>query len=368
MAESVKAYWISKLLMPKSYIIGRPGIIISKTSSIFGSRSNQRRMIYNFEAPASSLQREAVKKFGIKQAGEMFYKIGKDIAFRYMAIAKARKMPSFAVPSLIRYLFDNLNAGGFSAATNIDYNSSTKRLVLTGSNNMICRNSGLAHLTAGLVSGFVSFINGENIEAESKCKECPKNCLIIADKSIKEKYLPDLTSLALLKDYDLLNFPKSMPRLENYYSFNDLIRFGRIEIKSGKVLFDKEVIIPTESGCLEIVADYFVNLGRKDILEAGIIKGTEKLFGSLTDNKKELSERLKFVGQVFSAFGWGLVIIKNRENQVHADFINPPITKYGFLYRAFELNGCLNQIFDKSFQLGNIISLNKPNMRIEYNF
>ncbi|HJX50130.1 hypothetical protein A3K73_05530 [Candidatus Pacearchaeota archaeon RBG_13_36_9] len=366
MRDGFKDYWISKLLFPKTYIIDKPGIIISKTSSKYSNKEVKRRMIYDFEDIAANLQLKASKNLGQSEADRLFYKIGKDVAVRYMLLSKAKKSPSFLQNSLINYLFDNLKGGGFSLAENVTYNVKEMSLILKGKSNMICRKSKLSSFTSGLISGFVSFLTGENIEAESKCYDCPNNCIVIANKSIEERYIPDTQKLMPMENYNILNFPKFLMESEKYHTFNDLIKFGKVKVGSGKILFMGKALIPIEAGCLELVADYFVRINKKDLLVNALTESSEKLAEEFLKDKETISNKVKAIKIMLSAFGWGLADLKKYKKKIFFDFINAPINKYGFLYRASVVNGYINNIFNNNFRIERIDYPQNSNVKIVY--
>jgi len=190
--KTIRDYLFNKLFFPKVVRINRPGIIYNYVNTRFGGLGAKKRTIWHFEDIVVNLQLETIKELGEEKTQELFYKIGKDVATSYMLLSKTKKTASLFLPSIINYIFKTMVVGGFSVAEDIKYDHKKKSLILKGSNNMVCRKSRISSTTSGLVSGFISFLVEENIEAKAKCQKCPESCFIVANKNIKENYLVNL--------------------------------------------------------------------------------------------------------------------------------------------------------------------------------
>jgi len=367
MVESIKDYWLGKLLFPKTVIIDKPGVIISKTLSKYGGKENKRRIIFQFEDIIVNLQLETIKELGKEKAGKLFYQFGKDITTRYMLLSKAKKLPSFLLPSAIYYILDTFRAGGLSVAENVYYDNKIKSLILRGRNNMICRKSKLSEFTAGLVSGFFSFLVGENVEAEARCYDCPNGCVVVANKKIKEKYIPDFKRLESFQSDDSLDFLENIPNLRED-SFSDLLRFKKIKIKESAQYFLDKMILPSESGNLGLIVDYFTRLNKASILKKALINGACELAEDILSNKMCISDKIKALSNMLSGLGWGVSYFKKDKDEVIFDMRFAPKNKYSFLYQALVVNGYLNSIFNKKFNIKKIKFAPPQTYRVVYYF
>lgn len=361
----VKRYLFDKLIFPKTLVINKPGIIYTKQGRKFGSSNTRRRLVFHFEDIIANLQLETKKEFGKKKTEELWYKIGKDVGMRYMLISKAKIPPSFLIPSIVEYIFNGLKSGGLSLAENVDYNHKNKSLILNGRDNFICRKSGICS-AAGSVSMIFSFLTGENIEAEVKCENCPEKCIVLINKNIKTKYIPNSNELKPLVDYKKLNFPDKISLFSKLPSFENLMTFNKIKVDSGKFNFLGKTILPTEAGFLGLIVEHYVKINKKYLLEKGLVEGAQNIARDIFKDNLTINDKINTLKTILGAFGWGIPNYQKKDGKIIFDFLYPPRTRYSYLYQALVINGYLNYIFDKKFEIKKINSSEKFRIRIEY--
>lgn len=369
--ESVKDYWISKLLFPKTFIIDKPGVIINCVARRYGGIRSRQRTVFFFEDILSNLQIKTIKELGERKTSELWYRIGKDIGIRYLLLSKAKKRPpSFLLPLAVDYIFSGFKSAGMSVAESIDYNPKRKLLVLEGKDNVLCRKTKQSSITVGVISAVLSFLLGENIEAESQCQNCPSGCKIIASPLIKEKYIPEIKDLHPLKNYDSLNFPQPDNIKIKKDSFSDLLKFKKIWFsKSGKICFMNKTIVPNEPGTIELIAKSYARIGKHSLFERGVVNGAEQVAKDILDKTKRPEENIKIMENIFCAFGRGISFHKREGKSIILNFVYPPISKYGFLYFSLVLNGFLNYIFSKKFKITSIKKrINPLAVTLKYSF
>jgi len=363
MVKDVRKYLFDKLFFPKVAIIDRPGIIINKTVSKFGKEGVKTRVIYHFEDIPVNLYLETVKKLGKEKTDDLWYKIGKDIAVRYLLFAKIKKIPKALLPLVIEHMFNTINSTGFTFGEKVNYNLKGKSLITHGKDCVICRKTKSGYFPAGIASGVLSFLLRENIEAEPHCNDCPKNCKIIASLKITKKYIPNIEELKPLRDYNKLNFPQNYKTSSEFKSFTDLLKFKKIQIgkKKGVFYFQDNVIIPSEVGLAKMNLKNYSEINELNLFKKIIIKTSEKIAENILQNEKSIEEKIKAINIMLSAFGWGLPYHKRIGNKIIYKFKFPPTTRYGPLFRALILNGYLNNIYNKKFNIKNI-----TNERMEF--
>lgn len=61
-----------------------------------------------------------------------------------------------------------------------------------------------------------------------------------------------------------------------------------------------------------------------------------------------------------SVFGWGILTYKEGNDQIIFSFFNHPVTKYGFLYHGFVLNGFINKIYGDKFKIVDVQTTKNP--------
>jgi len=357
--KSVREYLFNKLFFPKVVTIEKPGIIINKTSRLFGGVS-QKRCIYYFEDIFINLQNETIKKLGKEEASELYYKIGKDLGTRYMLLADVKKPPKFLLSFVINSMFKVVASNGTSVARNITFNAKNNFLILEGANNIICRKTEDNSFFAGIFSGMFSFLIGENIEAEGHCN-CPKHCKIVLSPKIKQKYIPNMNELRPLKNYNKLNFPENVPVMKKMDSFKDLIRFGKVWIdnKDNKHYFEGKVILPNTTDFAGLLVKHYKDIDQKNLLEKFIVNESQLIAKNIF-KKLNKNQKIELTKNLFCAFGWGIPHYAHLKNIITLNLLYPPISEYGFLYEALVLNGFINTILNKKYFIKKIETKTSP--------
>lgn len=361
-----KGYFFDKLIFPKVVIIDKPGIIISKTIGRFSKREINTRAIYYPENIGIDLYINTKRKIGIEKTDELWYKIGKDTATRRLSFLGKSEIPNILIPSIVEHIFKIFYSIGMGFAKNIDYNHKKQSFVATGENCMICNETKSGHNMAGLVSGVLSFLLNKNIEAEVNCIDCPKNCKIIANPMIKEKYISNIEELRPLEDYYKINFPKDISELSNNFkSFSDFLKFKQIEINNKNKCFSIKgnTFVPSEMGLPGIMLNHYFKIGEEKMFKEIVVSSSEILMKNILKDESNLNNRINFFINIISSLGGGLTFHKKIGNKIILKFLYPPIDrKESCLFKALVINGYLNAVHNKKFK---IISL--TDNKIEFN-
>lgn len=365
MTNNIKDYIFNKLFFPKVVTIDKPGIIYNIFSRKFGGRQTKRVVLY-FEDIIANLQLETVEVLGKQSTNDLWYKIGKDVGARYMLLGKSKKPPSYLLPIIIDYLLTGFSSTGFSITQKQKFNHKKRLLILKGYNNIICRKSEISDYFAGAISGLLSNLYGKNIEAEMRgCCNSNKSCKIVMSPNIKTKYIPDINEIKPSKSYNQLNFSYKERKylFKKTSSYSDLIKFKKIMLEP-TMNFQNKTISVIEIGCLELIQYNYKKIGQEKLFIKGVTKGAEKLANELfigIDNK------FKFIESMISGFGFGIPYYKKSKKEIEFNFIHAPITKFGFWYQVYVLNGFLNHYFDCKVHFKKI-DINKDYSRIKVNY
>jgi hypothetical protein len=346
--QDIKHFFYEKLLFPEILVISNPGIIYNKSVSKFGKEKTRTRVAWFFESIYADLYKDTIKK---KKTEELWYKIGKDLTLRYCLFSNQKKLQQVDPEIILEFLFNNYKSSGFSFAEKLLFNE--KKLKVTGKNNLLCRKYKNGSLMSGVVSGTISYILGENIEAKALCKNCPKNCHIIASKKIKEKHTPSLKDLAPEEKYFEKNFRKPLEIPTNLPSFTNLLKFKKVTVskKDHKFYLRKRTILTSEIGLPEIFFENYKNIGEEKLIKDSIIKNSRELFSSISKKEKTEKEKLKLLKNIISGFGWGLPIFQENSKKIYLNLKNPPQTKYGDTHLLLVIHGFLESIFSKKFKM-----------------
>lgn len=347
--KSARNYFFEKLIFPKVITIDRPGYIITRYTKRYGDPIEQ-RSVFHFEDILANIQIETIKKIGKEKSSEIWYDIGKDTALHYLKMSNIKKIPRILLPSVLEYIFTTFKSVGTSMAENISFDKKNCSLILYGSNNPYCRKSNECNLFAGATSGFLSLLSGENIEAKGECENCPKNCKIVANRNIIRKFSTSLTNLSPSLGDKKLNFPMETAE-NNRNSLSDFIRFKKINIdNSGKFYFKNKILLPSRIGAYGIVVYHYNKIGEKNFLKKTTIKESSDLFREIIVSG-EKKKKLKFLTNLLSATGWGIISYNINKEKIVFNFKYPPTTSYGFEYYSWVLNGFLNTIFNKELEI-----------------
>lgn len=351
----VKRYLFDKLIFPRVFIIDKPGVIINKTIGKFGKEGIKTRVIYHFEDFVTELYKETVKKIGKEKTYRLWYNINKDTSFRYTLFAN-KQIPKILVPLVIKYIFKTLSGAGITFGERILFSGNS--YVFQGKNCVICNKIQGGAMMAGTASGILSSVIGKNIEAEARCVDCPKKCLIEANFDIKTKHLPSIKELMPFKDYNKLNFPNlsKISFSSDFNSFTDLLKFGKIKMeKSSNVfLFQNKIIIPSEIGLAEIILTHYEKLEELSFAKNVLINTSYRIATEIFEKDNSFKNNIKMLKIILSAFGWGMLFIKRNYKGVLCEFKHPPFNKGLPFFRAFILNGYINFIFKNDFQIKKI--------------
>jgi hypothetical protein len=354
--DNIWDYWVNKLLFPKIYIIDKPGVIISTASKLLGSHTTKKREVYHFEKIFAQLQEKTSEKLGIQKASKFYYEIGKDLGVGYLLLSNTKHIPLFLVPSIMEMICKITWASGISASGKVSIYKNGK-YILTGSDNLFCRESKNSSFYAGLYSGMLSHLSGKNIEAKTDCKNCPNGCKIILDPAFSKKYIPDTNNLKLNKDRAKINIPEIIPK-SSRPSFSDLIKFNKISFDNSKICLNRETIFSTEQEMFDLITRYYIKNNLKDFFKETVIESSEKLSKRLFNNKSSKNNFEEMLN-ILCAFGWGIPEYSNVKSELIIKFYCAPISSNPPLYRGLIINGFLNAILGKKYKIKEILSDSK---------
>ncbi|MBU0758208.1 MAG: hypothetical protein KKF44_09125 [Nanoarchaeota archaeon] len=352
--KNIRITIFKKLFFPKTVLIDSPGLITSKTNKRFSSKEKHKRIIFDFEDVIADLYNDTVRAFGHKKTEELWYKVGKDVGTAYMSFSGKLNIPAFLIPTTLNIIFDILKTSGASGFDEIKYNAKTRNLILSGSDNGYCRKTQSSSMAAGLVSGILSYLLKQNIEAEGKCKDCPKQCLIIAKPKIKPTYVSNTKKLRTILEYNKVNPAPVKKQLTNSNSFSDLLKFKKIHISDrGKVSYLGNIIIPTSPEFIEIISYNYDSFSCKEILGDSVKNATFRL-ASKVFLQKEKVKKFCELQSLFSALGFGHILMRKAGKFTYLDLLGQPFNKYGYYFLSNYLEGFLEFIYEKNFQLKKI--------------
>lgn len=342
MEFDLRAYIFRKFYAPRKMIIDKPGVIIHKSNGVFESGRIFSRSIFSFEETYSKLFLDTVKHLGYKEAGELWYRIGKDAVLKYFRIySKIKKTPKNR-EKMIRYFATHFSAVGMTVMSNVYMDFKKGVFMFTGKNSVPCRGYSSGMYVSGVVSGLLSFILDKNIEAKPLCRGCPEGCCVVASFSFDEKYIPDVEGC------EIFNYSTHIPARESFSSglttFSDLLKFGRVKIDSNKKFhFMGKTLIPMEGSLPSIILRNYKSAGLLDIFRESILKSSRKLVEDLVRHCDSEEQKIRFLRNLFSSLGWGEIYFSKNSNRISVSFLHQfykkgkPELLYAILHSAVEI-------------------------------
>lgn len=347
--KTFKSYFFNRFLLPKVIIHNEPGRIISKTTQRYGRKSSRIRVMYAFEDNCVDLQLASSKKLGLKKSEEMWYKIGKSFVTRHLNFSGKKKIPKLFQEEIVRFILGAFHSSGLSLAQNIRFDKRKMEMELHGNNNSVCRKNGMGDIFAGIISGLSSFVFDKNIEADMlECCQSKKFCHVISKPIIKKKFIPKLELIKVEPDYNKLNFKPTNQRAP---TFSDFVKFKKIEFKDEKYQFLDETLLYMEISFFDIIYYYFKEYGIEDLYEP-TIKESAKNKVDIFSKKNTCT--IKFVCDMLSAFGWGIVTIKKNNNKLKVHITNPPYTRFNYHFLPAFVAGAIESIEKRKLKIDSL--------------
>ncbi|MFW5886581.1 MAG: hypothetical protein ACOCUL_02375 [Bacteroidota bacterium] len=351
---NVTKFFFREIVSPRIFVMDKPGIVYNVLASKYSTNTAKKRVVFHFEDIEAHLEYAAEKKLGKKTASSLFYRYGKESGMRYMLTGGKKKIPSWKIPVLVDFIFSAYKMAGMSFAENVFYDNEI--IQLKGWNNVGCRKTANPSYFAGVVAGIMTYLIGKNVEAFESC-ECPK-CSIVAKPVSKAFHLVNENDLLPMTGYSKYNFPNEDLKT-GFCSLTDLIKFKKIDFGEKHCFkYKNQVLIPIEAGMIELIFEHYKNAGLKEFAGQEIIRGAEILAEKINVGE------LKNLKNILSAFGYGIPEVKVK-NKISVSLYNAPVCKYGFYYHAYIINGLLNYVYGKKFELLELSTI-KSNTYITY--
>jgi hypothetical protein len=194
---------------------------------------------------------------------------------------------------------------------------------------------------------------GKNIEAKNKC-DCPNKCNILLDKKYKQRYISNKKKLSPNKLYNKINFPKMTISTKDKSSFENMMKFKKIEYYDGELSFINKLLLPGEIGMIGIIQEHYYENGLNEIFDQSITRTSELACEDMVRNENGINGKMKKMLNICSILGYGIPSYRISKEKIIVSFEYPPFSKYGFAPQEKMLRGILNYIFNKKVELTQI--------------
>ncbi|MBR9706436.1 hypothetical protein GOV14_05350 [Candidatus Pacearchaeota archaeon] len=358
----IKSYILNKLFFPKAVTINEPGLILTKIVRKDNSSLLIGRLAYLFEDVLVDLQKKTVEQIGLAKTDEIWYQIGKDLITSYFLTLKVKKPPKFFLDSVVKYMLQRFSVTGITIGNEIDFDKNCLDLQLKGSNNVLHRKSKQGAVLGGIASGVLSFLSGENVEAETNSyeKDGEVFCEIKCSKKYFLRYVPDFLEIKeCVKNYqfDFKDAEKKLKIYENRFScLNQFLRFKKARMKDNIVYFLGFALMAGEINTSDHIWRNYEKAGLTDLISKTLVSSSEKVLKQIfRDNKLDqrgIRDKVKFLQNMMAGFGWGIPLYRKTKNEIVFDFVyGAQVKTNSFLFYALQLQGFLNFIFKKKVKL-----------------
>lgn len=335
--SNLKSFLIKKFLLPKVVLFNEPGRIISKSVKRYGNSSSSIRCYYPFEDTLIKLQEEAKKSIGPKRTNDIWYEIGKTHVLRHASFSGKKKVPEFLQEDAIKFIISVFHYSGFTVTNNLELDIKSKIIEVWGDNNCVCRSTGLGDVFAGVISGVMSYVTGQNIEAiKTSCCKTETECRIIGKPDIQERYIPTEGTYEKDKDYDRLNLK---PIKQKGSTFQELIKFKKVKLEDDRYVYDKYALGLIEVGFLDLIYQKYKENNLEKEFKTAVQASGKEIF----KDKNNCSA----IGKVMTALGNGIINITPKGKGFKIIIFSPPSTKFEMNYLPNFLIGALKNFNPK---------------------
>ncbi|MBN1502350.1 hypothetical protein JW930_02300 [Candidatus Woesearchaeota archaeon] len=346
--DSISELFVKNLLLPKTYIIDKPGIVISESTGHF-SRS-KKRMLYCFEDTFVEMQKLTLEKIGFERTNKLYYNIGIAMGERLACLSNNKvRIPRQLLKQVIVKLFGIFSAYGVNRSEVI---FQSDKIIIRGSETLICRKTGIGSFYAGITAALIgSLMKKEVYASKTKCCFNDSYCEIIIhirSQSRKEEH----SEFAPCQHYYQYNFPKHIKYVRHVHSIKELIEFKQLTFSKQKQVFMNHTIFPLEVGLFGIFYYYYEKESLLDVFEAALVKSGRNLLKSFYLGKDV--SKMDAIEKIFSTLGNGVLFISCSSERAIVTCLYSPYSRYKPFFFAHLLQGFLDEATNRECVLRRI--------------
>lgn len=358
--DKVVSFYIKHYLIPRAQIVDKPGFVIFNVS---GKTPIFARQIIVPESFFILLEKKLVDKFKDVGRGKL-YSAGKKFGYRFSVMggfSKRGEMEDKKLPDYIK-MINKFIEGTYASDISCDIYMDKSKVKYSLKNFVVCNKLGYGYfLPLGAAAGMISYLmNNDKIEGvQTKCQGArEERCTLIYEpieelkKEIKKFKIfteSNLKNLEIDSAYQSMN---SIRKTENSnYSFQQFIDSGTFSFKEGIIMNNfQRYFIYEISGIYMLEKELQEDNEMKKILfEAAYETGKEIL------KNNESWSSLESLNDLLTSFGWGDVLILEKNKKYVVDIKYFPWTKFyesaDFIFVRGLLSGLLSIISKREVKL-----------------
>lgn len=313
-SDSLKDFWIKKILMPKVFRIDIPGYVVGKFYTMEGQTAFARNSFVP-ETFFLNLESMVKKELGMEGLSRL-YAASKSFGYGFAGLNKLPKTNIGLSIDLVTRFFESLYAEELKSSVD----SKLKYVELHSKNLFVTRiNGGGESLTVGGWAGVCSYIfgdfNGMNCGVMQKGTDY--DLIVSTNRLLDNKKIPHFTfqGVPQIPDqrYEQFNKPTAQAFHSNF-SLNKLMETGIFSYKKGSLSFSLYDIrfAPVEISLIYFLSEYIDN----DI----IYKAAKTTFEVIGKNMKKQENSYLFLANFFTVLGYGVVSINRAKDLVIINF------------------------------------------------
>jgi hypothetical protein len=313
LADSLKDFWIKKILMPKVFRIDVPGYVVGKFYTLEGQNTFVRNAFMP-ETFFSNLELVAERKLG-QEGLSRLYAASKSFGYGFADLNKLPKNAGLAVDLVTRF-FESLYAEELESK--VDQKSKyvelhTKELFVTR------LNGGGESITVGGWAGVCSYIfeDFDGMDCAVTKSGGDYNLIFGSDTELKNRNvshfsfqgIPD----AMDQRYRQLNKP-TIQSSQSKFSLSKLMESGLFSYQKGALKFSLYDIrfAPVEISLIYLFGEH--------IEENVIYEAAKTAFTNIGENLKKQENAYLFLANFFTVLGYGVVSTSRTQDSVIVTF------------------------------------------------
>lgn len=335
----------------KKLLVDTPGMIVYNDNGVFGGNNVKMRMAFMFEESIRKLYHDTIKKIGQDNTDMLWYKAGKDVAFRYFSKHRNLRNIIISKKAFIKEL------GGFSSFfmgmnffNKMDVEFEKGRFTFYLKDIHIKKEFHYPFLS-GIVSGFLSYSLNKNIEATFFYGDESHEYRITGDVSFEDIYIPEKKTIKEFSGHST-DFLLKNRISSGLCTFSDLLKFKVIKINESECIILKEkVLLPFEFGTPSIFFKNYEKIGELNLFKKSLVNSSEKICADLLRNKKSKKEKVRIIRNILSAIGLMEIYFTRDKDMVTVSFLRKVfiLEKPSFIHLF--INGFLNHLHRKKVKL-----------------
>lgn len=314
LADSLKDFWIKKILMPKVFRIDIPGYVVGKFYTLEGQNTFVRNSFIpeTFFVNLESIARRDLGPEGVSR----LYAAAKSFGYGFASLNKLPRGNAGLAVDLVTRFFESLYAEELKSTVD----SKLRYVVLHAKDLFITRlNGGGESLSVGGWAGVCGYIFGDfdNMECGVAKNGNDYNLMFGTNSVLKDKNVPHFSSQGVPQTvderYEQFNKPTAESS-ESKFSLSKLMETGLFSYQKGSLKFS---LYDIRFAPVEISLIYLFNEHIEDRI---VYEASRTAFTAIGENLKKQENAYLFLANFFTVLGYGVTSVNRSGDGVVISF------------------------------------------------